>query len=639
MRRAAWSSALVLGLCGGLAASVAPSGGTRAAASPSPATRALRPHVRWHPIPYPAGRRADMAAYAKRHYGRRTFRLSRPRVIVEHIAVTRDPQAVWNTFAPNRRDAELGELPGLCTHFVVDGRGRIQQLVPLRLMCRHTVGLNDTAIGIEHTGYSDGDLLGNRRQLRASLRLTRWLRCSRGIRLRNVIGHNESLRSPYHHERVRRLRRQTHGDMSRGSMRRYRRKLRARPCPAAPARAARDYGTARRVLLGRSSKGRPIRAFRVGDRSSPRKALVVGSIHGNEPEGLSVTDALRGLHPRGVDLWVVPTVNPDGLRANRRQNARGVDLNRNFSYRWRRDGRRGSSYYSGPRPFSEPETRAVRRLILRLRPQITIWFHQPWGFVVLPEHGGRAERRYARLARFPAEHLRGARARLRGTATSWQKHVVRRGTAFVVELPARALSPREVRRHARAARRLAQGPPVRATHAGCGYVHRTPGAGRPGVAPLAIGDSVMLGAAWKLSHRGFEADTQCARSPRGGLDVIRRRRRAGTLPEIVVVALGTNAFISRSDVGRMLRAVGRRRTLMLVTPFRRWHPVGSGPMRRAARRHPGRITLIDWSRRARANRQWFWPDGTHLRDSGELAYSRLLQRAAWSRQRAVFGRG
>jgi N-acetylmuramoyl-L-alanine amidase len=113
----------------------------------------------------------------------------------------------------------------------VNSRGRIHQLVPLRLMCRHTVGLNYTAIGIEHTGFNDGDLLTNRRQLRASLRLTRWLRCSRGIRVRNVIGHNESVRSPYHRERVRRLRHQTHGDMRRSSMRKYRRGLRARPCP------------------------------------------------------------------------------------------------------------------------------------------------------------------------------------------------------------------------------------------------------------------------------------------------------------------------------------------------------------------------------------------------------------------------
>lgn len=192
-----------------------------AAAGPAPE----RPPVHWDPIPYDAGRKADMRAYARRHYGLDRARLQDPRVIVQHVAVTRSARAVWTTFAPNRPDRELGELPGVCSHFVVDGRGRIHQLVPLRLMCRHTVGLNHTAIGIEHTGMTDEDVLGNRRQLAASVRLTRWLQARHGIATRDVIGHAESLSSPDHHERVQRLRRQTHGDFRRASMRRYRRAL------------------------------------------------------------------------------------------------------------------------------------------------------------------------------------------------------------------------------------------------------------------------------------------------------------------------------------------------------------------------------------------------------------------------------
>ena len=103
--------------------------------------------------------------------------------------------------------------------------GTIHQLVSLRLMCRHTVGLNWTAVGIEHVGVSDRDIMGNRRQLAASLRLTRWLQGRLAIRTRNVIGHAESLSSPYHHERVRALARRTHGDFRRATMRRYRRLL------------------------------------------------------------------------------------------------------------------------------------------------------------------------------------------------------------------------------------------------------------------------------------------------------------------------------------------------------------------------------------------------------------------------------
>lgn len=190
------------------------------------------PPVKSKPIPYGQKRKREMAAYSERHYGERTWRLRRPKVIVEHMSQTGSAAAVYNTFAPDRPDPELGELPNVCAHFVVADSGRIFRLVNLRTRCRHTVGLNWTAIGIEHVGYGDGDVLGDRRQLRASLRLTRWLRCRFGIGIRDVIGHAESLTSPYHRERVPSLRQQTHGDWRHASMREYRRKLRRLgPCP------------------------------------------------------------------------------------------------------------------------------------------------------------------------------------------------------------------------------------------------------------------------------------------------------------------------------------------------------------------------------------------------------------------------
>jgi hypothetical protein len=171
----------------------------------------------------------------------------------------------------------------------------------------------------------------------------------------------------------------------------------------------------------------------------------------------------------------------------------------------------------------------------------------------------------------------------------------------------------------------------------CGYAHRAPKNARVGTAPLALGDSVMLGAVRRLSQRGFEVDARCARNPAEGVALLRQRRRRGTLPEIVVMALGTNIATSSRDISRMLRAVGRRRTLMLVTPFRSWHPFNTRPMRRAARRRPGRVRLIDWSSRARRNHHWLWGDGTHLRPAGVEAYTRILKRAAWSRLRGKFG--
>ena len=189
---------------------------------------APRPHIVQKRIPFPPKRAREMRRYAIRHYGIHTFRLRHPRVIVEHYTETSSFSPVWNTFARDVPDVELHELPQVCAHFVIDRSGRIYELVPPNIMCRHTVGLNWTAIGIEHVGMSDAQVMGDRRELRASLALTRWLQSRYGILTRNVIGHAESLSSRYHRERVRSLRTQTHGDMAHGTMVRYRRLLRAR---------------------------------------------------------------------------------------------------------------------------------------------------------------------------------------------------------------------------------------------------------------------------------------------------------------------------------------------------------------------------------------------------------------------------
>ena len=129
----------------------------------------------------------------------------------------------------------------MCAHFVIDRDGTIYQLVRLDTMCRHTVGLNWTAFGIEHVGTSDSQILGNPAQLAASLSLTLWLMSRYDIQLRNVIGHSESLTSPYHHERYRAWRCQTHGDWRKADMEVYR---------AALARLARSHG----VPLGPPSR-------------------------------------------------------------------------------------------------------------------------------------------------------------------------------------------------------------------------------------------------------------------------------------------------------------------------------------------------------------------------------------------------
>jgi beta-N-acetylhexosaminidase len=191
-------------------------------------TQPTMPHVVWDPIPFGPARKAQMVAYVRRHYGsfmRPTYKLVDPHVIVIHYTETPTFSSTYNTFAPDLPDPELHELPNTCAHFVIDRAGMIHQLVSLQIMCRHTVGLNWTSIGIEHVGYSDREVLDDHAQMASSLRLVRWLRCRYGISVRNVIGHNESLSSPYHREDVASLRTQTHADFDRADMRVYRRRL------------------------------------------------------------------------------------------------------------------------------------------------------------------------------------------------------------------------------------------------------------------------------------------------------------------------------------------------------------------------------------------------------------------------------
>jgi protein MpaA len=196
------------------------------------------------------------------------------------------------------------------------------------------------------------------------------------------------------------------------------------------------------TLLGRSLQGRTISAVEVGDPAGTR-VLVVGSVHGNEPAGIAVARRLERLAPAGIDLWIVRDLNPDGHAANTRGNAHGVDLNRNFPYRWRR--LRGV-HDSGPRALSEREARIGYHLILRLRPAVTIWFHQHLNLVWGSGGDAGIERTFARISGLPYRRL----PPLPGSAIDWQNHRLPHTTAFAAELPAGPPTARAVDRYVRA---------------------------------------------------------------------------------------------------------------------------------------------------------------------------------------------
>jgi len=236
---------------------------------------------------------------------------------------------------------------------------------------------------------------------------------------------------------------------------------------AAPTTAAEPWTLVTEYsAIGESVEGRPIRVAHRIDLpgaelapDDPRRivVLVVGVIHGDELAGLDVIDELHDLPSRmfvddpvlaDVDLWMIPSINPDGQFALRRTNANLVDLNRNFPYDWGPIEEPGHWQYAGTGPASEPETRAFTAFVEELRPDLTVWFHQD-AFSIAPSSGpdGPVRAEYARLTGLPLEGVPGGT--YTGVAATWQRRTFPDDTAFIVELGP-TLAPGEARRHAEA---------------------------------------------------------------------------------------------------------------------------------------------------------------------------------------------
>jgi murein peptide amidase A len=203
----------------------------------------------------------------------------------------------------------------------------------------------------------------------------------------------------------------------------------------------------KRTVIGHSVENEDIRAIRLGSWRADQTILVVGCIHGNETAGKAVLRSLKKLEILAdLKVWMIFDLNPDGSEAGTRQNARGVDLNRNFPRKWKAIGEPWDTNYSGPHALSEPESRAARRFIIRHKPDVTIWYHQPLALIYRSRGRWDIQSRYAELVNLPLTKLK----KLPGTATRWQNHRWQSSTSFVVELPAGSLTKKAARRHAKA---------------------------------------------------------------------------------------------------------------------------------------------------------------------------------------------
>jgi N-acetyl-anhydromuramyl-L-alanine amidase AmpD len=192
---------------------------------------APKPRIAEDRISYGDERRDQMAGYSRRHYGEAKWKLRDPDAIVLHFTAAGGYRAAWNTFdanTPNR-----GELPGVCAHYVVKKSGTIAELVPPRIRCRHTIGLNHRSIGIEMvqeagrgSHWADQQILDRRRQSNAAVRLVRWLQSRYAIETGDVIGHSMANDSPYFKDR--RGWRNDHTDWLKRDVREFRKRLKRR---------------------------------------------------------------------------------------------------------------------------------------------------------------------------------------------------------------------------------------------------------------------------------------------------------------------------------------------------------------------------------------------------------------------------
>ena len=191
-------------------------------------------------------------------------------------------------------------------------------------------------------------------------------------------------------------------------------------------------------VIGRSQSGRKITAYRAGEAGKP-VVVVMATMHGEEDFGQYVAYGLMEGRPiKGIDLWVLPVVNPDGLAKDRRWVNGHVDLNRNFPYSWVKRAN------SGPRAVSERETTVIMQFLTRTRPRYLVSWHQPLRGVDTDKVKDLAlSKRLAKNLQLPLKEL-DCGGVCHGTMTAWYNHTFA-GAAVTVEYGSAARSTKRMK--------------------------------------------------------------------------------------------------------------------------------------------------------------------------------------------------
>lgn len=136
------------------------------------------------------------------------------------------------------------------------------------------------------------------------------------------------------------------------------------------------------------------------------KVLVIGVFHGDEPQGKYLIE--KYLAQRNSNILFIPCLNPDGMAENKRTNANGVDLNRNFPTKnWGEDGSAAgdnpSSYFGGSSPASEIETKFVINVIEKYRPKLIMTLHAPYKIVNYDGPAADVAQKISDITGYPVE--------------------------------------------------------------------------------------------------------------------------------------------------------------------------------------------------------------------------------------------